>query len=956
VQQAVERVRHSFRREGPAIVGGRPSYVVSASDGRVSIRPVTRQSQSNERAKPRERTTRRRPQPVVGAALELETVAAGRRGALLELGTTPEVDPAGDLELGAREVVERLESRDQGLEVSWSFPARPRGAGDLEVRVHASGLEPAGETPSGLHFRDPATGLGLRIGVATWIDAKGERTLVTERFDGSEITFVVPAETVESSSFPATLDPVIGPEHGVDTPVTGPASDPQRDTAVAYSGSGYLAAWTDDRPGSFEQVFATRISSTGAVLDPNGIAVSSLGLSSDGPAVTFDGTSFLVAYAASDGLVYGRRIATTGALVDAVPFAIINPPGGSSANGPVAAANAGGTTLVVWEDFRSGLGPDIYGARVSGSTALDPNGIGISTNAGDEDAPSLAYNGSNWLVVWEDDRSGTSSDVYGARVSTAGAVLDSAATGIAISAGAADETHPKVASNGSASFVVWEDQRNAATTSIDIYGARVSTAGAVLDASGIQVTNNTGAQFGPGVAYDGANYTVVWLDEAGVLYGNRVSAAGALLNGAGGAAVSGAPSTTFFGAISLAPAGAATYLVWDQIFGGASAANPYGSRLSTALAMVDAPGVLLASSANGEKETAIAAGPQGQWLAVWHDDRGDQDAIYGARLDEHGNSLDPSGILVSPIGTFEKMPGVAWNGTSYLVVWVDGGSGMRAARVSPAGTLLDPVSLVPFTGGISAVGLAVASDGTNWLVSWSDFRVSAPGIYAGRVSPAGAALDPTGILLSAGSFKGVPRSAFGGGNYVVIWTESHSGFTDLYAVRLSRAGAVLDSPQIAVTTGGSNKLDGTGSYGVAYLSPSFMIVYGMQGIIYRARLNPATGAVLDTGIALTSVCCSYRPTIARDGSTALVTYAAQVGNDYQIRGTRLTPTGTDLDATDFNLATGTAILPVLAGSPEGAMLVFSRYDSTPGITSQRVRVQQVSSVPVFPLLQPPDAR
>src|SRR5262249_62264903 len=106
----------------------------------------------------------------------------------------------------------------------------------------------------------------------------------------------------------------------------------------------------------------------------------------------------------------------------------------------------------------------------------------ISTDASAQASPAVSFNGTNWLVAWEDFRSGTSADVFAARVSTAGVLLDSAATGISVSAGATDETRPKIASNGSASLVVWEDQRNLGTTQTDIYGARVSTAGALPDA------------------------------------------------------------------------------------------------------------------------------------------------------------------------------------------------------------------------------------------------------------------------------------------------------------------------------------------------------------------------------------------------------------------------------------------------------------------------------------------
>ena len=88
---------------------------------------------------------------------------------------------------------------------------------------------------------------------------------------------------------------------------------------------------------------------------------------------------------------------------------------------------------MAWQDGRSGTSQDVYGARVSQAGAvLDPTGIPISSEANDQSATSVAFDGSNYLVAWQDGRSGTSQDVYGARVSQAGAVLDP--TGIPISA------------------------------------------------------------------------------------------------------------------------------------------------------------------------------------------------------------------------------------------------------------------------------------------------------------------------------------------------------------------------------------------------------------------------------------------------------------------------------------------------------------------------------------------
>ena len=97
--------------------------------------------------------------------------------------------------------------------------------------------------------------------------------------------------------------------------------------------------------------------------------------------------------------------------------------------------------LVVWEDSRSGPW-DIYGARVDQSgVVLDPGGIPISTAAHDERHPSVAFDGANYLVVWDDSRSG-SWDIYGAKLNGSGVVVDS----LTISIQLGDQVSPTVAS------------------------------------------------------------------------------------------------------------------------------------------------------------------------------------------------------------------------------------------------------------------------------------------------------------------------------------------------------------------------------------------------------------------------------------------------------------------------------------------------------------------------------
>ncbi|MCX6844419.1 MAG: hypothetical protein NTX53_19325, partial [candidate division WOR-3 bacterium] len=123
-----------------------------------------------------------------------------------------------------------------------------------------------------------------------------------------------------------------------------------------------------------------------------------------------------------------------------------------------AVAFDGANFLVVWEDYGSDY-YGIYGARVTPQgTLLDPSGLAISQAAyNDQYSPALGFDGTNFLVVWQDNRGGPS-DIYGARVTPAGTVLDP--SGLAISQAAYSQYSPALGFDGTNFLVVWEDRRS----------------------------------------------------------------------------------------------------------------------------------------------------------------------------------------------------------------------------------------------------------------------------------------------------------------------------------------------------------------------------------------------------------------------------------------------------------------------------------------------------------------
>src|ERR1035438_6918094 len=100
--------------------------------------------------------------------------------------------------------------------------------------------------------------------------------------------------------------------------------------------------------------------------------------------------------------------------------------------------------------------------------------------------PTVAYNGSTYLVVWGDSRfsqNGFGADLFGVRVNSAGTPTDTLGFRITPASTAYPGlAYPVVAAcNGSDFLVAWGQNGNNATQLWDFYGARVNTAGTVLD-------------------------------------------------------------------------------------------------------------------------------------------------------------------------------------------------------------------------------------------------------------------------------------------------------------------------------------------------------------------------------------------------------------------------------------------------------------------------------------------
>ena len=145
----------------------------------------------------------------------------------------------------------------------------------------------------------------------------------------------------------------------------------------------------------------------------------------------------------------------------------------------------------------------------------------------------------------------------------------------------------------------------------------------------------------------------------------------------------------------------------------------------------------------------------------------------------------------------------------------------------------------------------MASGANDYLVVWADYRSAtvsswSADIYGVRVSKVGKLLDSTPILISAASSttkrQSSPAVAYGWGTYLVSW-DLHDGGTgagEIRGARVSPAGKLLDSPSISISASTSDLW----SPSLAYGGGRFLVAWAQRSKsggfdIHGARVTPA---------------------------------------------------------------------------------------------------------------------
>jgi hypothetical protein len=168
--------------------------------------------------------------------------------------------------------------------------------------------------------------------------------------------------------------------------------------------------------------------------------------------------------------------------------------------------------------------------------------------------------------------------------------------------------------------------------------------------------------------------------------------------------------------------------------------------------------------AAGTQQAPQVATDGHDFFAVWLDSRGLNTSVFGTRILADGTVLDPTGILIASPGVECSSPGLVWDGSNYVVVWMEEHDipyfSTRAsfARVDHNGTvlggsktLLDHVSGVPL----------IASNGHGSVVIFESFVGS-----IANISQDGSVTQKQ----SLSGLGGDRQIASNGDGYLLSWT------------------------------------------------------------------------------------------------------------------------------------------------------------------------------------------
>ncbi|HOW52507.1 MAG TPA: hypothetical protein PLV42_10750 [bacterium] len=558
----------------------------------------------------------------------------------------------------------------------------------------------------------------------------------------------------------------------------------------------------------------------------------------------------------------------------------------------------------------------------------------------DQHTPTIAFDGTNYLVVWSDGRGLLGSDIYGTFISAEGKIITN--NGFMINARAEMQVTPSIIFDGVNYFVVWIDYGNSPSKPGSIYGARISVTGKILDPEGIPINiseDNSKHQIFLG--FDGTNYLVAWKEwvesKTGTyIFAKRISKNGEVIDS----------KEIAIGAVSYDASFSISFDGSNYLIAWVSADSErimLGNILkSDGLLLFDKNIVL--DSSSSKRGTALFFDGEKHFL-VWTEDVTCDETgepcpkLYGSFVDKEGTVLNSEAILILDIDENIVSPQIVADGVNFFLVWgvafYNGFYNYYATSIDQVsyetGDVLEIYNTNDQYGGGSKLSLAFNGESYMFTLPLYSRKWHDDDIYGKRMSRSGKILDEKEFLISNGSNEQkTPVVTFDGTRFFVAWEDvRHDDITRISAVWIGEGekATLPITVEINRNTFGFNLLSTVYDGGYYILLWSIIDQTFNDTIVYASMIDKDGNIYYPDGTSLAGISYSTADGFAlgTNHNTCLLVYEGyETINGIVFNGESLLKSE---NVGSFKLSRGTPGSMRIASDGSNYFIVWPKYES-----------------------------
>jgi hypothetical protein len=454
-------------------------------------------------------------------------------------------------------------------------------------------------------------------------------------------------------------------------------------------------------------------------------------------------------------------------------------------------SDGAGGAIIVWQDNRSGSSWDIYAQRISptGVTLWQNNGKLVCNASNNQENPQICFDGSGGaIIVWQDNRSGSDWDIYAQRININGE-LQWLGNGTVICNESDQQEHVRIVSDAyNGAIITWQDSRSG-IANYNIYAQRINSTGIVKwNGNGTIICNETGHQGEPELCGVGAGGAIITWEDQRAVYSD----------------------------------------IYAQLIN------------STGDVKWDGNGTVICDKIYSQQTPKICSDGVGGAIITWKDKRKGLSAdfdIYAERISNLGAGTwnSSSGIVVCYGNSDQLSPEICGDGAQgAFIVWTEDDD-IRAQRLNSAGNIQWSLDGIPIC---TAVGIqdshhVISDELGGSIIAWRDLRYSNAYIFAQRLHSNGTirwANDGVKVTFTYYSQDESCLCSDKAGGAIIAWKDAQGVSNyDIYAQRIESSLPYSNHPDdIEIFLNGTETLNWT-----------LYNIYG--GGLYRVLANDTMG-------------------------------------------------------------------------------------------------------------------